>query len=114
MRRRPRIVGVENRLRGLLGQPQLVPVITPPGLVHARALGSPALTVKQRKALVWGITIAAGGTGQEIGGRVGEQIASAAGLGDSLVSIITGGIGRAAAVLAAWWLYRSLRRLLRI
>lgn len=120
MRRRPRIVGVENHLRGLLGQPQLVPAtgtVVTLEPAYETDIAMPLvfrLSPEQRTWLARGIAFVAGLGGQDIGGRVGEEVASVVGLEDSVVISIAGGIGRAAAVAGALWLYRWLRRLLRI
>jgi hypothetical protein len=82
--------------------------------VHARALGAPRLTVKQKTWLARAIAFGAGVAGQDFGGRVGEEVASVVGLEDSVVSSVAGGIGRAAAVFGAVRLYRWLRRAWRI
>jgi hypothetical protein len=114
MRRRRRIAAVENLLEGLLDQPRLVPapqVIAPPGLAHARALGSLGVPAVVQQVIIEdkaGAAAFAGGgyIGREMGGWVADHLGWVSGL-EHFISEAIGGV---AVGWGARRLYRWLRR----
>jgi hypothetical protein len=113
MRRRRHVARAENVLRGLTGQPQLVPAkqtVVTAGIAHERSLGLPGVVQQAIVEDKPGAVVAFGGglIGRELPGWV------AGGLGlNGLDNFASEAIGSVAVGWGARRLYRWLRRSLR-